>query len=572
MKKILFFLLLSCLVKAGVAQSQRTWCNPLNISYRYSLDGMGYREAADPSMVFYQGKYWLFASKSGGYWWSTDLLKWHFVETKVLPAEDYAPTAMVYKGELYFLASFESKQPLPLYKTTEPMSDKWERVTDKPFKYSTYTNGTKCIDPMLLADGEDVYMYWGCSNKTPTWVVQLDPEKEFQAMNEPVITVDSDTLNHGWERRQDNKRPWIEGCWTNKVNGKYYLQYAAAGTDLDWYPDGYYVSNEPMNGFRFDIHNPFSMKPTGFVRGAGHSSTFTDKKNNYWHIVTNCLSVKHSYERRLSLFPTLFDKDGVPYCCTLWGDYPQRMPQGTFDSPEELFTGWMLLSYKKPATASSTLRGHSISHAFDENMRTYWSAEGNENEWLQTDLGASKEIYAIQINFADQDASYQGVVKGKGHQYRVAISEDGKTWRSVVDKSASKHDTPHDYIELAQPVNARFVRLENIQVPYGKFAVCGFRIFGLGKGKVPSPVREFSVKRDADDRRNVTLRWTAQDNATGYVIKYGAEPDKLYHNFIVYGEHELHTFLLNTQCPYSFSIAAFNDNGVSSYSRTYTVK
>ena len=89
---------------------------------------------------------------------------------------------------------------------------------------------------------------------------------------------------------------------------------------------------------------------------------------------------------------------------------------------------------------------------------------------------------------------------------------------------------------------------------------------------MPSPVRDLSVKRDADDRRNVTLRWTAQDNATGYVIKYGAEPDKLYHNFIVYGEHELHTFLLNTQCPYSFSMAAFNDNGVSSYSRTYTVK
>jgi xylan 1,4-beta-xylosidase len=79
------------------------------------------------------------------------------VETKVLPTEDYAPTAVVYKDSLYFLASFESKQPLALYKTAEPQLDRWEKATDKPFKYSTYTNGTKCIDPMLLADGDNLY-------------------------------------------------------------------------------------------------------------------------------------------------------------------------------------------------------------------------------------------------------------------------------------------------------------------------------------------------------------------------------------------------------------------------------
>lgn len=567
MKKILFLLLSFYFAQGMIAQKQRTWCNPVNINYRYSLDGKGYREAADPSVVYYGGKYWLFASKSGGYWWSTDLLKWNFVESKKLPTEDYAPTAMVYKGALYFLASFENKQPLALFKTTEPMLDKWERVTDEPFKYDTYTNGTKCIDPMLMADGDNVYLYWGCSNKTPTWVVQLDPKNKFRAITEPVITIDSDTLNHGWERRRDGRRPWIEGCWTNKVNGKYYLQYAAAGTELDWYSDGYYVSDDPMKGFRFDIHNPFSMKPTGFVRGAGHSSTFTDTKENYWHMVTNCLSVKNSYERRLSLFPTWFDKDGVPYCCTLWGDYPQRIPQGKFTDPETLFTGWMLLSYKKKATASSTLQGYPIENAFDEDMKTYWSSQGNKGEWLQTDLGGLKKVYAVQINFADQDAAWKGVIKGKGHQYRVMVSTDGKNWKKLVDKSTSVIDAPHDYIELAQPVKARYVRLENIQVPYGKFAVCGLRVFGLGDGKVPAPVQGFQVERDARDRRNANLKWAPQADAMGYVIKYGAESGKLYHNFIVYGEHALHTFLLNAQYPYSFSIAAFNDNGVSPYSK-----
>jgi xylan 1,4-beta-xylosidase len=276
----------------------------------------------------------------------------------------------------------------------------------------------------------------------------LNPKNKFQAMNAPIITVDSDTLNHGWERRIDGRRPWIEGSWANKVNGKYYLQYAAAGTELDWYSDGFYVSNDPMKGFKFDMHNPFSMKPTGFVRGAGHSSTFADKKNNYWHIVTNCLSVKNSYERRLSLFPTLFDKDGVPYCCTLWGDYPQRMPLNKFSNPEDLFTGWMLLSYNKPAKASSTMSGHSVEYAFDENMKTYWSSNGNKGEWIQIDLKGLKKVYAIQINFADQDVQFKGLVRNKGHKYRILTSENGLQWKCIVNKSSSQKDTPHDYVEL----------------------------------------------------------------------------------------------------------------------------
>lgn len=572
MKMTFVLLWLLSFLQIGMAQDLRTWCNPVNISYRYSLDGKGYREAADPSVVFYQNKYWLFASKSGGYWWSEDLLKWNFVETHILPTEAYAPTAMAYKGALYFLASFESKEPLALYKTTQPMLDKWKRVTDRPFKHSTYTNGTKCIDPMLMSNGDDVYLYWGCSNKTPTWVVQLDPNKKFDAMNAPIITVDSDTLNHGWERRRDGRRPWIEGCWTNKVNGKYYLQYAAAGTELDWYSDGYYVSDEPMNGFKFDIHNPFSMKPTGFVRGAGHSSTFADKADNYWHMATNCLGVKHSYERRLSLFPTLFDCDGVPYCCTLWGDYPQRMPKGKFANPEDLFTGWMLLSYRKPATASSTLQGHAVENAFDEDIKTYWSAKENKGEWLQTDLGTSKKVYALQVNFGDQDTGYKGIVRQKGHRYTLATSNDGKTWKTIVDKSTSTVDTPHDYIELTSPIQARYIRLENIEMPCGKFAVSGLRVFGFGNGKVPAKVEGFEAVRNKSDRREASLSWKAQKNTTGYVIKYGVESGKLYHNFIVYEGEQLHTFLLNTEVPYYFSIAAFNDNGVSTYSKLFKMQ
>lgn len=572
MKRLIFFLCLASFFWNVEAQVQRTWCNPVNISYRYSMDGKGYREAADPSMVFYQGKYWLFASKSGGYWWSTDMLAWHFVETHSLPTEDYAPTVMAYGDALYFLASFDSHAPFALYRTHNPMGDQWQKVTDQPFKYPAYANGTKCIDPMLLADGNRVYLYWGCSNKTPTWVVELDPKHDFQAMNVPMVIANSDTTHRGWEHFPDGRKPWVEGSWTNKVNGKYYMQYAVSGTSFDWYSDEFMVSDRPMDGFRFDGHNPFSLKPTGFVRGAGHSSTFSDIKGNYWHIVTNCLSVKNGYERRLSLFPTLFDKDGVPYCCTLWGDYPQRMPTSRFDNPERLFTGWMLLSYHKPAKASSSLPGHEVNLAFDEDMKTYWSSDSQKGGWLETDLGAVESVHAVQVNFADQDADCQGIVRNKGQQYRILVSTDGKNWITAVDKATSLKDAPHDYMELNRPVNARYVKLENIQVPYGKFAVCGFRIFGLGKGKLPAAVRDFEAVRNDKDRKKIAMKWSRQSDATGYVMKYGVAPDKLYQNFIIYGQNDFRTFLLNAEMPYYFSIAAFNDNGVSSYSEITKVK
>src|SRR5688572_2757079 len=85
--------------------TQTTICNPMNLSYRYCLDSPSRREAADPTMVMYKGEYYLFASKSGGYFHSKDLISWDLITTKDLPLEDYAPTAVVMNDAIYFMAS-----------------------------------------------------------------------------------------------------------------------------------------------------------------------------------------------------------------------------------------------------------------------------------------------------------------------------------------------------------------------------------------------------------------------------------------------------------------------------------
>jgi xylan 1,4-beta-xylosidase len=55
----------------------KTFCNPLNLPYNFQSDGsITRREAADPTIVLYKNKYWLFASKQKGYWFSDDMLNW----------------------------------------------------------------------------------------------------------------------------------------------------------------------------------------------------------------------------------------------------------------------------------------------------------------------------------------------------------------------------------------------------------------------------------------------------------------------------------------------------------------
>ena len=58
-----------------------TYCNPLDLGYRYQhmKEGprtAGFREGADPTLVYFKGKYYLFVSMSAGFWYSEDLLNW----------------------------------------------------------------------------------------------------------------------------------------------------------------------------------------------------------------------------------------------------------------------------------------------------------------------------------------------------------------------------------------------------------------------------------------------------------------------------------------------------------------
>ncbi len=537
---------------------QTTICNPVNLSYRFCLDAPSRREAADPTMITFKNEYYLFASKSGGYFHSADLIHWDLITTTDLPLEDYAPAVVEMKDTLYFMAS--KGAPVTIYKTADPKSGKW-KIANPNFPIGM-------IDPDLFLDDDGrIYFYYGCSNVNPLYAVELDP-KTLNPIGRAIEVFNSDIKNLGWERFGDynekEDRPWLEGSWMTKHDGKYYLQYAAPGTQFKSYCDGVYVSDKPLGPFKLAAHNPVSAKPEGFIAGAGHSSTFQDKFGNYWHVSTMTISQKHMFERRLGFFPTFFDKDGEMYVYTGFGDFPFKVPAKKISAPEELFPQWMLLSYNKPVEVSSELSGHPKNYATDEEVRTFWSAKtGNKGEWLSMDLQKACTVNAIQINYAENDTKLFGREPNIYYQYLLQYSTDNKTWKTLADKTLNKTDVPHDYIELKTPVKARYIKLTNYKVPDGTFAIAGLRIFGNGGGKAPSEAMNLRLKRSEADRCVVDLNWNKTPGAIGYNIRYGTQKDKLYNNYQVFGVDSLTIRNLNALQKYYFTIDTFNENGIT---------
>ncbi len=559
MNKYCLAYLLLLLLACNTVSSQNTFCNPINISYRFRPDTPSRREAADPMIVLFQNKYFLFASKSGGYWHSDDLKVWKFITNSTLPWEDYAPTVVAIDDALYFLASGGKK----IYKTVDPIKGNWEHCGEID---------SSVIDPCLfLDDYKKLYLYYGCSNKNPTKVVELDMSNRFHYKNIPKSLIYPDKENHGFENNGDDNtgkaNPWIEGSWMTKHQGKYYLQYAAPGTQFKSYCDGVYIADSPLGPFKFQLFNPFSYKPQGFIAGAGHSGTFQDKFGNYWHIATMTISKKHIFERRLGLFPTSFDAVGTIHTYTGFGDYPYCYPTKRIFNPEKYFKGWMLLSYKKPVIVSSILDEEKTKpeYAVNEEIRDWWSAKtGNRGEFITIDLKNKSIINALQINFADVDTKTVGrPAEQKGYQYLIESSDDNMNWKTIIDQSTSNEDLPHPYFELSKPIKARFVRVMNINTPDGKFAISGLRVFGKCAAALPTLLSDFELKKDENEARVVHLSWNKIDGAVGYNIRYGNEKDKLYQNYMVYGNNLATIRSLVKGTKYYFTIDSFNERGIT---------
>ena len=588
------------------------FCNPININYRYQFNAdprkggalQICREAADPSMICFQGRYWIFASMTLGVWVSDDLVNWenHRLPDE-LPLYDYAPDVRVIGEYVCFCASNREKA-CDYYLTKDILNGPYERIEGTfPF-----------WDPNIFADEDGrVYFYWGCSNATPIYGVELDP-KTLKPIGERMELITGDPYHIGYERIGENNstlpadeaeveakykafvsrgpvpeeqlpaevkplirgmftnRPYIEGAWMTKHNGKYYLQYAAPGTQYNTYSDGVYVGDTPLGPFELAANNPYSYKPGGFLPGAGHGSTMQDEHGNWWHVSTMRISKNHDFERRVGIWPAGFDEDGELFCNQRYGDWPMscsELLQDPFRNPE-----WMLLSAGKTVNASSYAKGHEPACAVDENVQTWWKAEGSEKEWLMLDLENEFRVHAIQVNFADDQINIPcpGEIRPGSQaryieerelttEWKLEGSSDGETWFLIKDKTGAGTDLSHDLIVREEGINLRYLCLSSISVPYGQNpCVSGLRVFGLGNGEKPAVPQYEAVRISGLD---MVVKISEQKNTIGYNILFGSAEEKLYHNMLVYKPGEYRIGALIDGRSYAARVDAFNENGIT---------
>ncbi len=588
-------------------------CNPININYRYQfnadprLKGLLKicREAADPSMIRFKDRYYIFASMTLGVWVSDDLAVWeNHPLPKELPLYDYAPDVRVIGDRVYFCAS-----------SRDHKCDRWytEDILNGPY---IKVEGTfPYWDPNLFRDDDGrIYFYWGCSNMTPIFGTELDPVT-MNPVGETKELIHGDPYSIGYERIGENNsvlpcseeelnmkyagylkrsgitedrlppgvaallrgmlsnRPYIEGAWMDKKDGVYYLQYAAPGTQYNTYSDGVYKGSSPLGPFVPAENNPYSYKPGGFIPGAGHGSSMEDQDGSWWHASTMRISKNHDFERRVGIWPAGIDQDGEMFCNQRYGDWPmniEKLRKDPWADPE-----WMLLSAGRPVRASSETEGHPACCASEENVQTWWQAASDStDEWLELDLTQVSDVRAVQVNFADDkiDIPCPGQIsQGSQPRYieeaetvtrwKLEGSADGNTWFVIADKSDAETDLTHDLIVCEDGIRVRLLRLSGMKVPYGqKPCISGLRVFGKGCGEKPA-VPAFTAVRDND--LDMTVSIEAQQDALGWNILFGSAPDRLYHSYMVFSSDPVRIGALIKGRNYFVRVDAFNENGIT---------
>jgi len=590
-------------------------CNPMNIEYKYQFfprEGgvFANREAADPSLVLFKGKCYLFPSMTDGFLTSEDLVDWTFHSfNNPMPIHDYAPDVCVSGDYLYFSASKKS-QNCSFYRTTDPIHSTFEEIEGTfPF-----------WDPHLFTDDDGrMYFYWGCSNAEPIYGLEVEPET-MKLLTEKVSLISHHITDYGYERIGDDhieqtdeeieariqaflatmsmmsedqktslsrpsgiseegkarlyhafgNAPYVEGPWMTKHNGKYYLQYAVTGAEYNVYSDGVYIGDSPLGPFTLAKNNPYSYKPGGFINGAGHGSTIKAESGQYWHTSTMRISKNHNFERRLGIWQAGFDAEGDLFCDQRYGDWPIRMDQKPWDKPN-----WMLLSYGKNVEVSS---GTGKQNVTDENVRTWWKAETNQaGEWLVLDLEESYDVHGIQVNFADDQlavtppvgATFQGETTMERyidpvHQKTRWVLEgslDGGTYFTIEDKSQADTDLSHDFIVREKGIEVRYLKLTIMALPYNQNpCVSGLRVFGKAHGELPAMTLD--VKTELKGDLDMLVSWQA-DDAVGHNILWGYAPSKLYHSYMVFGKNEQNIGAIIKGTPIYVRVDTFNEVGIT---------
>ena len=445
------------------------------------MDGLpvrDYRSVSDPSVMLWDGKWYMYPSYGMTYV-SEDFVSWRYEPCNIPCEPGYSPTVVRTAGKFWMTRHSDG-----LYSSETPTG---------PFEYVgdfMLPGGGRLrpVDPALFRDDDGrIYMYYfGCEGNPQnggssfTLGVRLDENDPQRVLTEPVILNRFDP-SHVWERFgadcQDSRWGWIEGQWMLKHGGRYYLIYAANGTQFPGYSMGAYYSDEgPLSGFVYQKRNPIIGSRQGLIRGGGHGCVAHAPDGSLWAFYTIPVAYNHEFERRIGMDRMEIDENGEIWCPGMTGT-PQYGPC----QPEKGDAGLVPLTFfqRFSCRASSQTDGHEAFYALDDSMLTHWlPEEGDPRPELVVDAEAVYDIAACRIIWRDVGLDYAGGALPGPFRYDVSVSLDMKEWKVVLDMSGSADDLNVDC--RAFPAAAgRYIRLRVYGSPQGvRPGVVSFTAFG----------------------------------------------------------------------------------------------
>ena len=433
-----------------------------------------YRELADPSVLWHEGKWYLYPSCDMAWISGDNGATWRHHPLNVRDI-GYAPTVVRHRDRFLLLAS-ESE----LYAASSPVG---EYQSIGPIVMPVGSNAPGQVDPMLFSDEDGrLYYYWGCSEKDGIWGVELDAMEPSKIVGEPVKLIAFEPDLHPWECvgewNQNPAKGWVEGAWMFKRQGRYYLTYSAAGTENRTYAMGCYVGSNPLGPFSAQKRNPILRKTEGLVTGTGHGCVVEGPGEEIWAFYTIRAGVAHFLERRIGMDRAVIDDSGelhVPDATSMPQWAPGRTPAGGRNASP----GWLPLNSGTLALGSSSAPNLAGRLAVNEDLRTWWQPEARDaRPTLTSFLSAPAMLRAARVVWRDIGMDTRNAILPGPFRYRIEAETPAGDWVTLIDRMESTEDLLVDYRECP-PTVAGKVRLVIAGWPPGITpAVVDFTVFG----------------------------------------------------------------------------------------------
>ena len=353
------------------------------------------------------------------------------------------------------------------------------------------TNAITLDGQTFVDDDGSVYLYWG------TWGIykgfgcgagKMTPD--LKGFTETRLIPNTEAVD------------FFEAPFVLKRNGIYYFMYSSGSCHDHTYRVQYATSDHPLGPYEYK-GCILETNEDGTVHGPGHHSIL--KEGDDYYIVYHRHDNPHSnrgFHRQLCMDKMEFAADG-----SIRKVIPTHKGVGAL-APSVVKSENLALGAGVRASScyDDNFRAE---YAVDDNNGTLWRPRGMGQEWLEIDLGSSREIQTVWTQFEYGTQFYQ---------YLIETSVDGKHWSVFVDKR-NNHLAGSPMVDFGK-AEARYVRLTFTGGQKNGFggAVWNVKVFGGIEEALPQQWLGLTAA-DWDGRE-----WRNNEGMLGgaFVLKEGA--------------------------------------------------